>query len=303
MKILRPQEPVAKRYSLVAVFLGLLFLFGVWFGVSQHYAAAGKSVLLPSPKAVGERFMDMLGWGPATQKRVEQARKRIGTEDSDALAAEIASIRERSRDSLETLGSDLLISFKRVTGAFLLAALLAIPLGVFIGSFQLLEAFFQPGIEFMRYLPVPALIPVLIILFGVDEAPKIMLIFLGTFFQLTLMVSDEVRRVPAEMVRACYALGGTVYEVVTTVIMRSAMPGIFDALRMCNGWAWTWLIVAELVAANEGMGFRIIRLQRYLQTDTIFIYLIVLGLVGLFIDFLFRLMNRHLFQWNHVARS
>lgn len=134
-------------------------------------------------------------------------------------------------------------------------------------------------------------------LFGIGEAPKIMLIFLGTVFQLLLMVSDEIRRVPNDLVQACYTLGGHWDEAVTKVLFPAAAPGIFDAMRLCQGWAWTWLIVAELVAANEGMGFRILKYQRFLLTDKIFVYLIVLGVVGLVMDVLFRLAHRLLFRW------
>jgi NitT/TauT family transport system permease protein len=141
------------------------------------------------------------------------------------------------------------------------------------------------------------------LLFGLGELPKIMLIFIGTFFQLVLMVADEIRRVPYEVLQASYTLGAGRRETVRLVLWRAALPGIFDALRLCNGWAWTYLVVAELVAANEGLGYRILKFSRFLQTPKIFVYLIALGVIGLALDFLFRRFNRAVFHWADTTRA
>jgi NitT/TauT family transport system permease protein len=197
----------------------------------------------------------------------------------------------------ENLWLDVSASFLRVTVGFLLAAALAIPVGIAIGAFKVCEAFLQPLTEFVRYIPVPALIPICIVLFGVDERSKIALIWVGTFFQLVLMVADEIRRVPQEMLQVSYTLGARPLRVVRSVMWRAAMPGIFDALRLCNGWAWTYVVIAELVAANEGLGYRILKFSRFLQTAQIWVYLAVLGIIGLTLDFTFRAINRRLFFW------
>ena len=202
----------------------------------------------------------------------------------------------------ETLLTDMKMSFLRVTEGFLLSAILAIPIGLGMGAFRILEGFTQPVTEFIRYVPVPALIPLLMIFFGIGEMSKVMLIFVGTFFQLVLMVADEVRRVNYELVQVSYTLGATTGEVVQQVLLRAALPGIFDALRLCNGWAWTYLIIAELVAANEGLGFRILKFSRYIQTPKIWVYLILLGIIGLGLDFLFRRFNARVFAWADTTK-
>jgi NitT/TauT family transport system permease protein len=202
----------------------------------------------------------------------------------------------------DTVWQDIRISFLRVTAGFLLSAAFAIPLGIWIGSWKLIEGVTQPLIEFVRYVPVPALIPILMLFFGLDEMPKIMLIFVGTFFQLVLMVADEVRRVPQEFLSVSYTLGAKRGEIVRLVLMRAAMPGIFDALRLCNGWAWTYLIVAELIAANEGLGYRILKFYRFVQVPKIFVYLFILGAIGLLLDFLFRKLNARLFHWADTTK-
>lgn len=202
----------------------------------------------------------------------------------------------------ETVWQDIKVSFLRVTAGFLLSAAFAIPLGIWIGSWKLVEGVTQPLIEFVRYVPVPALIPILMLFFGLDELPKVMLIFVGTFFQLVLMVADEVRRVPQELLSVSYTLGAKRGEVVRLVLMRAAMPGIFDALRLCNGWAWTYLVVAELIAANEGLGYRVLKFYRFVQTPKIFVYLFVLGALGLLLDFLFRKFNARVFHWADTTK-
>jgi NitT/TauT family transport system permease protein len=202
----------------------------------------------------------------------------------------------------ENLWLDVKVSFLRVTYGFLLSAVIAIPLGLLIGSFEVCEGLLQPVTEFIRYIPVPALVPILMILFGIDELSKVMLIFVGTFFQLVLMVSDEVRRVPYDLLQVSYTLGARRRDVLELVLLRGALPGIFDALRLCNGWAWTYVVVAELIAANEGLGYRILKFARFLQTPKIWVYLLVLGIIGLALDILFRKLNQRLFHWADTTK-
>jgi NitT/TauT family transport system permease protein len=242
--------------------LGFLSVFSAWALLSHRELV--NPVFLPTPEAV---------WSAA-----------------------VSCLRD------EVLWIDLKSSFLRVSAGFALAALLGVPLGIWIGAFKSVEGLFQPLTEFVRYIPVPALVPILMVLFGIDELSKIMLIFVGTFFQLVLMVADEVRRVPYGLLQVSYTLGATRREVIRLVLWRAAMPGIFDALRLCNGWAWTYLVVAELVAANEGVGYRILKFSRFLQTPRIWVYLLLLGGIGLGLDLLFRLLNRRLFHWADTAR-
>ncbi|HEX8310515.1 MAG TPA: ABC transporter permease [Chthoniobacteraceae bacterium] len=202
----------------------------------------------------------------------------------------------------DSMWLDVRASFLRVSAGFVLSVVMAIPLGILIGSFRVCEALVQPMAEFVRYIPVPALIPVFMVIFGIGEFSKIMLIWVGTFFQLLLMVSDEVRRVPQDLLQVSYTLGARREETMRLVLWRCAMPGIFDALRLAHGWAWTYVVVAELVAANEGLGYRILKFSRFLQTPKIWVYLLVLGLVGLALDFLFRSFNRRLFHWADTSR-
>jgi NitT/TauT family transport system permease protein len=202
----------------------------------------------------------------------------------------------------DNLWTDVKVSFFRVTAGFLLSAAIALPVGVLLGSYKVVEGALQPLTEFVRYVPVPALIPMLMLLFGIGELAKVMLIFVGTFFQLVLMVADEVRRVPYDLLQVSYTMGARRGEVILRVLFRAAMPGIFDALRLCNGWAWTYLVVSELIAANEGLGYRILKFSRFLQTPKIFVYLLILGVIGLAIDMAFRRFNARTFHWADTTK-
>lgn len=202
-----------------------------------------------------------------------------------------------------TIRSDIYHSTYRVFAGFLLAAFIAVPIGVLMGAFKIAEAFFQPWAEFIRYIPVPALIPLFIAIFGVGEEPKIYLIFVGTFFPLLLMVADEIRRVGYDLIKVAHTLGASQLEIMTKVLWRSALPGIFDALRICHGWAWTYLVVAELIATNEGLGIRIMKFARFIQMPKIMLYLVILGLLGLTLDMLFRAFNRYAFRWADTSKK
>lgn len=195
------------------------------------------------------------------------------------------------------LWEDIALSIQRVFLGFSLAAVVALPIGIMMGAYRVCEAFFQPLIEFIRYIPVPALIPLLVAIYGVNEEPKVALIFIGTFFQLVLMIADEIRRVSPDLIKIAHTLGANPLEVLFRVLFRAALPGIFDVLRICHGWAWTYVVVAELIATNSGMGIRIMKLARFIQMPKVMVYLLILGSIGLSLDWVFRYLNQRLFFW------
>lgn len=195
---------------------------------------------------------------------------------------------------------DIGISIYRVVTGFLLSAVIALPLGLLIGSYRAVQALLEPLTDFVRYMPAVAFIPLVMLWVGIGEGSKIAIIFIGTFFQMVLMVAEDVRRVPAAQVEAAQTMGASRSELVEKVIFPSAKPALMDTMRITMGWAWTYLVVAELVAANSGLGYAILRAQRFLQTDTIFAGIIVIGLIGLITDQLFRLAHRRAFPWLYL---
>ncbi|MBV9387500.1 MAG: ABC transporter permease [Chroococcidiopsidaceae cyanobacterium CP_BM_ER_R8_30] len=188
------------------------------------------------------------------------------------------------------LQQDIAYSLFRVLTGFLLAAIISIPLGTLMGTFASIRALMEPIVGIVRYMPAPAFIPLLILYFGLGELPKILLIFIGTLFFNTLMIMDAVKFVSKELIETTYTLGGRRIQVLLQVIFPFILPNIIDACRVNMAASWNLVIVAELVAATEGLGHQITLAQRFLRTDEIFVGLIVIGLIGLTIDLLFRLL-------------
>lgn len=202
----------------------------------------------------------------------------------------------------EGLFEDVWVSTVRVVLGFLVSAVIALPLGLFIGTYAPVAAFFEPLTDFIRYMPAVAFIPLVMLWFGVEEEAKIAIIFIGTFFQMVLMFADNVRGVPMVQIEAGQTMGGTNLEILRHVVLPSSLPALVDTMRVTMGWAWSYLVVAELVAANSGIGFAILQAQRLVQTDKIFVGIILIGMIGLIIDQLFRLIHRFAFPWLHSRK-
>jgi NitT/TauT family transport system permease protein len=210
-------------------------------------------------------------------------------------AAVLAAGRAQAAQGL--LWADLVASVGRVLGGFALSAAVALPLGIAMGTSTVINRLLEPLMGLIRYMPAPAFIPLLIIYFGLGELPKILLIFIGTLFFNTLMIMDAVKFVPRELVETALTLGGRTSQVLLRVITPCIAPQVIDAYRINMAAAWNLVIVAELVAANEGLGKRISLAQRFLRTDEIFLGLIVIGLIGLVIDLGFRLVMSRGCAW------
>ena len=193
---------------------------------------------------------------------------------------------------------DIGMTVWRVFGGFLIAAALAVPLGVLMGAYKPVEAFFEPFVSFARYLPASAFIPLLILWAGIGEAQKLAVIFIGSFFQLVLMIAVTVGNTRRDLVEAAYTLGAGDRGIVTRVLLPSSAPEIAETLRMVLGWAWTYVIVAELIGSTRGIGHMIVDSQALLNTGQIIFGIIVIGLIGLVSDFLFKAANRWLFPWS-----
>lgn len=193
---------------------------------------------------------------------------------------------------------DILITIWRVFGGFLLAAAIGIPLGMMMGAYKPVEAFFEPFISFSRYLPASAFIPLLILWAGTGETQKLLVIFVGSFFQIVLMVAIAVGNTRRDLVEAAYTLGASDRAIVTRVLFPAAAPEIAEISRLVLGWAWTYVIVAELIGASSGIGHMIMDSQALLNTGQIIFGIVVIGVIGLISDFLFKALNRRLFPWS-----
>ncbi|MBN2906045.1 MAG: ABC transporter permease [Rhodobacteraceae bacterium] len=196
------------------------------------------------------------------------------------------------------LWDDASVSLYRIMAGWLTATVVALPIGILMGNFRLIEGALEPLISTVRYMPVVALIPLSILWAGIGDGQKILILFLGTFFQQVLMVMDNVKTIDMNLIRAGQTLGFSNREILSRIILPAAAPGIWDTLRITIGWTWTYLVVAELVAANEGLGRRIMDAQRYLATETILFGTLFIGFLGLLTDYFFKRTGRALFAWS-----
>lgn len=253
----RIAEDIPKSLSWVMMSLSILIPLSCWFIFAQYSGI--DSIFLPAPSDVGNALVRLWQKGFLTK--------------------------------------DIAASFTRVTIGFILSTIVAIPLGIMMGSFASIRSLFEPIIGIVRYMPAPAFIPLLIIYLGIDEAPKIALIFIGTVFFNILMIMDAVKFIPKDLIETTYTLGGSRWQILVQVITPYIVPSIIDTFRINIATSWNLVVVAELLAASEGLGKRILLAQKFLKTDEIFACLIVLGLIGFALDLSFRLLLRFTCKW------
>ena len=192
---------------------------------------------------------------------------------------------------------DMWASVYRIMLGWFIATLFAVPIGILMGNFRFFEGLWEPFIDLVRYMPVVALVPLTILWVGIGDEQKFLILFIGVFFQEVLMIMNNVKDVPMDLLRIGYTLGLSQWEVLWHIVLPASMPGIWDTFRITVGWTWTYLVVAELVAARNGLGRRIMEAQRYLATETIIFGILVIGLLGLITDLSFKLLYSHFFKW------
>ncbi len=192
---------------------------------------------------------------------------------------------------------DIAISIYRILASFALACAVAIPLGVLMGSFRAIDAFINPFISAWRYLPAPAFIPLLLMWFGAGEGSKLALLFIGVIFFLVTLIMDHTRAVRAELIETAMTLGANRRQILTTIVVPAVAPNILISMRQMLAVTWTYLVIAEIVASTTGIGAVMMRGQRFLKVDEIMAGIVVIGILGLGFDFLFRWAHRYLFPY------
>jgi NitT/TauT family transport system permease protein len=197
---------------------------------------------------------------------------------------------------------DILTSSLRVFAGFVVAAVIGVPMGLAMGTFSSLDSLLAPIVGTVRYMPVTAFVPLIVIWVGLGEPSKILIIMLGVVLYNALMVSDAVKFIPNEMINVAYTLGATRRDVVFKVIIPAVFPSVLDTLRVNISAAWNFLVIAELVAAQNGLGFRIIQAQRFLQTDKVLFCIAIIGLIGLVIDYCLKWLSQKLTPWADQVR-
>ena len=199
--------------------------------------------------------------------------------------------------SNSTLWQHMLASLGRVLGAFFLALVVAVPLGILMGVNRWFRGIFDPIIEFYRPLPPLAYLPLIIIWLGIGEFPKVFLIFLAIFAPMAIAARAGVRSVSTEQIHAAYAMGASKLQVIFHVILKAALPEIFTGMRIGIGVGWTTLVAAEMVAASRGLGFMVLNSAEYLASDTVIMGIIVIGALAFAFDMLIRRIEKAMIPW------
>jgi NitT/TauT family transport system permease protein len=180
---------------------------------------------------------------------------------------------------------------------FLYSCLLGVPLGVLCGAYRPVSNLAEPFVEFARYFPAPAFGALAVAILGIHDAPKIAIIFIGTFFQMVLVVANTTRRLDVRYLEAAQTLGANRLRQLVQVVVPGILPELYKDLRILLGWAWTYLIVAELIGTSSGITWFITQQARYKNFDMVFAALIILGLIGLLSDLVLDRMGRRVFPW------
>ena len=252
-----PGEGSSAAISVVTV----IVILGLWFLVTNMGWI--KPLFLPSPQATFEQFYAYLT-GAANDKPLWQH-----------FAA----------------------SMFRVFAAFFLACLLAVPIGIAMGTSRVWRGIFDPPIELYRPLPPLSYLPLIIIWFGIDELPKVLLIFLSCFAPLAMAARSGMRSASQEQMNAAYSMGASYTQVIRHVVLPAALPEILVGMRVSIGFGWSTLVAAEMVAANVGLGQMVLNASNFLRTDIVVMGIIVIGVVAYMFDLLMRRVEDKLVPW------
>lgn len=194
-------------------------------------------------------------------------------------------------------------SIRTILLGFLLSSLFGVPLGILSGTYRFFAKLQEPFIEFFRYLPAPAFGALCVAILGIEDAPKIAIIFLGTFFQQVLVIANSVRKVDPALVEAAQTLGASKWKLVSRVIIPASITDIYTDMRILLGWAWTYLIVAEVVGTMSGITLFINQQARYRNFDNVYAAIAMIGIIGLSTDMFLAWLAGVLFPWKRKTRA
>ena len=194
-------------------------------------------------------------------------------------------------------------SIRTIFWGFLISSVVGVPLGILCGTYRVFAKLQEPFIEFFRYLPAPAFGALCVAILGIDDAPKVAIIVIGTFFQQVLVIANTVRKVDPALIEAAETLGGKGLRLLTAVVIPAAISDIYLDMRILLGWAWTYLIVAEVVGTMSGITFFITLQARYRQFDNVYAAIGMIGVIGLTTDFALAWLATILFPWKRRTRK
>ncbi|OIQ50908.1 putative aliphatic sulfonates transport permease protein SsuC [Pseudodesulfovibrio hydrargyri] len=210
---------------------------------------------------------------------------------------------EPQRRGDKWLHESLWHSFKIIFWGFLYSALLGVPLGIMCGTYDFFTRLTEPFVDFIRYMPAPVFGALAVAILGLKDAPKITVIFIGTFFQMVLIVANTTRQLDGSLLEAAQTLGASSRQLLTKIVIPGILPRLYADMRILMGWAWTYLVVAELIGEKSGITSFLYQQQRYRNFDNVYAAIIMIGLIGLLTDQVMAFFGRHLFPWESETGS
>jgi NitT/TauT family transport system permease protein len=306
----------AKRTRVLTVMSFILPLL-VWSAISYVPFLWHPKVLIVDPGDVSYFKVDMLVDGEVFEKEFSKVEKKgealptgkpanpvyLPAPHEVAKAFVTAFTTEPQRKSEKWLHESLWHSITIIFWGFTLSSLIGIPLGVLCGTYASVSRLFEPFVEFFRYLPAPAFGALAVAIVGIYDGPKIAIIFIGTFFQQVLVISNTTRKLDISLLEAALTLGAKRLQLLFKVVIPGILPDLYRDLRILLGWAWTYLIVAELIGTSSGITWFITQQARYKNFDNVFAAIMMIGIIGLVSDMILSKAGKYIFPWERSANK
>jgi len=220
-----------------------------------------------------------------------------------AIAFYTSFTTEPQRRSEQWLHQSLWHSIQIIFWGFMLSSVIGVPLGILCGTFAAVSRIQEPFVEFFRYLPAPAFGALAVAILGIYDGPKIAIIFIGTFFQQVLVVANTTRQLDISLLEAALTLGANRRQLLSKVVIPGILPQLYRDQRILLGWAWTYLIVAELIGTSSGITWFITQQARYQNFDNVFAAIIMIGIIGLLSDIALAKLGKSLFPWERASNK
>lgn len=311
------REPLPARHRVWLTALAFVIPLGLWCAISYVPFLWHPLVLVTDPgdTSVAGTY-DYLGAGQRVERDVFEQRNEslraagakvaegyrvnpiyLSAPHEVARAFYTAFTTPPERRGDYWLHESLWHSCQIIFWGFIYAAILGVPIGILCGTFSLFSRLFEPFVDFVRYMPAPVFGALAVAVFGLADEPKITIIFIGTFFQMVLVVANTTRQVDPALLHAAQTLGANNRQLLKHVVIPGALPNLYRDMRILIGWAWTYLVVAELIGEKSGISAFIYQQQRYRHFDNVYACIIMIGMIGLLSDQILAWVGRYLFPW------
>ncbi len=309
--LLTPRQPLSRRWNTTLTVISFILPIALWALVSyvpflwhpevEITQPGGVSFFKPGMRIDRERFEverdKMATEGKALPEGEPANPIYMPAPHEVATAFYQAFTEEPKMRSQQWLHEYLWHSIKIIFWGFLLSSLVGIPLGILCGTYSAASRLSEPFIEFFRYLPAPAFGALAVAILGIYDGPKIAIIFIGTFFQQVLVVANTTRRLDKSLLEAAMTLGANRIQLLFKVVIPGILPDLYKDQRILLGWAWTYLIVAELIGTSSGITWFITQQARYKNFDNVYAAIMMIGVIGLVTDLILAKIGKHIFPW------